>query len=398
MRILYVTAFWSGLKDILLENKAEASGMPAFIKPLKHLLEHSHSIDLLIASDKNSTITLPREHWLGKCKVRTFRFQTKGTLTRATSYLSATATVTKTLVKRKYDFVYMQGSSGTVANIPALLLNIKAGQRLYGTFLAEKSGKQSLLKTLLQHPLEALALILPKAFLLITNDGTKGDILHKNIGNSLYSFHFLLNGVDLPPISRESKTPRGEQILFYPARLERWKRQDIALEILSKLHHIHHLKFRLVCAGHIYDKSWHTELLEKAENLGVAPYFTHHERLNKEEMIQTYSSSFATLSLYDLSNLGNVAIEALATGALLMARNDGSLNSLVANKKSAILIMNADQGAHEIARLYEAPQERLKLMKSAKEVAQKVFKPWSTRCRTEEAIIKSSGSCTINII
>lgn len=398
MRILYVTAFWTGLKDVLVEEKAEASGMPAFMIPLKHLISEGHSVDILIAADRSYPITAPKGYWMETCKIRTFKFEVKGRLSRFTSYILATWTVSRALLERRYDFIYMQGSLGAVANLPSLLLNVSSGQRLYGTFIAEKSSTQSIFKIFAQHPLEAFALTLPKAFLLITNDGTKGDLLHKNIGSPFYRFFFLLNGVNAPPQSPYNEKTEEHHVLFYPARLERWKRQDIAIEILYKLHKEHNLRFRLLCAGQIYDKSWHRELLSKAADLGIASYFEHHERLDKGEMLERYATSFATLSLYDLSNLGNVAIEALASGALLVARNDGSLDSFIESSANGILIDNPHDAASEIARLYRNPKEYMRIRYNAKTTAKRSFPSWRTRSKREIQMMKTAAGYPYRVL
>ena len=60
MKILYVTYMWSALSDLLLQAGLEARGMPAFIRPLRGLVDRGHEVDLLIGLPDQETIDRAR--------------------------------------------------------------------------------------------------------------------------------------------------------------------------------------------------------------------------------------------------------------------------------------------------------------------------------------------------
>jgi hypothetical protein len=96
--------------------------------------------------------------------------------------------ISHVLKKERYDFVYGHGSIGSIANLIANKNRIPCAIRLYGTFLANKIYSQSKISIFLHHPLEYLCFIIPKQFLLITNDGTRGDEVYKHLVPSNKSY------------------------------------------------------------------------------------------------------------------------------------------------------------------------------------------------------------------
>lgn len=284
MKILYVTPVWSGFRDVLFEGSAP-KGMPAFMKPLQALVARGHTVDFLIATAEEPQVksTLP---WLTPERLTFVRWDTAtlGATLRSCRKLYTEAM--RMTGAGGYDFVYGHGSVGALGTLAAQRRGIPAGQRLYGTFLVQETvGAPTPLRKLAlfrRHPLEYLAFSQPKRFLLTTNDGTRGDEVHRWIGSTQFEWLFWLNGVDFPAETVDVTLPDWFQpdrpFLLYPARLATWKRQDWAVELL---HRLENPAVRLYLLGHANDAEYRERLealIDLTGFLTIGSFQSHHDR------------------------------------------------------------------------------------------------------------------------
>lgn len=394
MRILYVTPLWSGFRDIIM-NRAEINkGMPAFINPLRRLNKFGHEVDLIIVGsgiyEKDLSISV---EWLKKSRIILVDWNLNG-YNKVLSLLKLFSIVNRTLKENKYDFVYGHGSIGSIANLVANLHGIPCGIRLYGTFLAAEINQTSKIRLALRHPLEYLAFKLAKEFLLITNDGTKGDKVYNYLtnGKANYKFYFMLNGVDLYEHLNEEEVDQflfKEPYVFYPARIAKWKRQDIALDIVKELHD-RGLPMNLYFAGQITDRDYWNEIQDKVNIYGLNSFVTYLGAVDKKMMHYLYKHAVAVLSLYNYANLGNVVIEALMCGSVVLSLNDGSLDNVINNGQNGILVDSPNEAVDKILLLYENYDKSLKIRESARKSACQIFKDWDARAKEEIQIIEKA--------
>lgn len=394
MRILYVTPLWSGFRDILLDGAVNAKGMPAFINPLKRLVEQGHQVDIIIAaadvSEKDLNISVD---WLDRTRIVFVDWNIKG-YKKVLSILELYSTINHILRENKYDFVYGHGSIGAIANMVANHHGINCGIRLYGTFLASEINRISRLQIAIRHPLEYMAFKLSKNFFLITNDGTKGDQVYNYLTNNRakYKFCFMLNGVDLPEPMLKNETDLTQfqfPFIIYPARITRWKRQHLAIDILKGLHN-NGVPMNLYFAGHITDMDYWSEIEEEIANYGLTSFVSYLGTVDNTVLYSLYQNAVAVLSLYEISNLGNVLIEALSYGAVVLSLNDGSLDTIVENGKNAILVNEPDEAVNQILFLYKNDSKALEIRKSATNKAMEIFKDWESRVGEEIQLIENA--------
>ncbi|TDQ38680.1 glycosyltransferase family 4 protein [Aureibacillus halotolerans] len=392
MNILYVTPMWSGLKDLILEGKTEPRGMPAFLRPLKRLRDEGHQVTLLVGTptpEQPLVISVP---WLVKEDVICVKWQANGTQKLLSPWRMYQA-VRQQLKLKSYDFVYGHGSLSVVGNLAANHANVPCGMRLYGTFLADKATGGPATQVRKQHPLEYYAYRLPKKFMLMTNDGTRGNHVYEALcpkqTEPPYRFHFWLNGVE-PTKSEGRKTAEDQPFLFFPARLARWKQQHLAVELLHELHEKGHKTLRLQFAGHIQDHAYWKEIQARAKQLGLERYVTHIGTRPAQEMAQLYNDAFAVLSLYQVSNLGNVSIEALANGALVAALKDGSLDEVIVDGENGLLFSDTKEGADKLAALLADPSATARIREEALRRAGTSFDSWSERITREMDLIEAA--------
>lgn len=394
MRILYVTPLWSGFRDILLDGAMDAKGMPAFIQPLKRLIKLGHEVDIIIAEPNISKNDLNISvDWLERTRITFTNWDTKS-FNRIFSSFKLYSVVNCMLNKNEYDFVYGHGSIGAIANIAANLNGIPCGIRLYGTFLAREIKHISKTRIAMKHLLEYMSFKLPKDFLLVTNDGTRGDQVYDYLTNqrAKYKFCFMLNGVDMPEpfpddiaIVNQLKIP----FIVYPARIARWKRQHLAVDILKGLHD-NGVPMNLYFAGHITDTYYWNEVERKITDYGLTPFVTYLGTVDNRVLHCLYQKAVAVLSLYELSNLGNVVIEALKYGAVVVSVNDGSLDQFVVNGENGILVENLAEAVNQIHFIYKNKNKSLEIRESAIHMASEVFKDWDTRAEEEIQLIESA--------
>ncbi len=200
LRILYVTGLWSGLADVLLDGKPPC-GMPAFFRPLRALIEAGHHVDLLVYSPRGGELNLGVE-WLKPEQIELLHAPATSGVRGLWQLDVLYAHTLKRIKQQDYDFIYGQGTMGTLGVIAARRRRVPCGQRLYGISYFIREFTDGLLdwiqqaRAFIRHPLHYKAFSLPKDFLLVTNDGTRADHVFSRIGNPHTKFLFWHNGVD----------------------------------------------------------------------------------------------------------------------------------------------------------------------------------------------------------
>jgi glycosyltransferase involved in cell wall biosynthesis len=299
------------------------------------------------------------------------------------------------LGRTRYDFVYGHGSLGTAGVIAARRVGIPCGQRLYGTFMSRDiavNRPSSWQKgwVFLRHPLEYMAYSLPKSFLLITNDGSRGNLVFQAIGHQRTDLHFWLNGVERELQDAQPAAlpfPPGTPYLLYPARIEPWKQQHLAIELLGTLKSELGITVRLVFAGHEDDTGYARQLRDRAGQAGIADLVAFLGPVPMSSMPALYAGSLAVLSFYSVCNLGNVAIEALSSGCALISLADGSLDGIVEHTSSGFLVSDMHEAAAAVGQLLADPRLRERVGQAAMQSTREHFLPWRERAARELALI-----------
>lgn len=387
MRILYVTPLWSGLSDLLLKGKLAASGMPAFIQPLKILIELGHKVDFIIASPEKHFRLNIQVDWLKNSSFYPEYWNLQG-VRRISSVIRLYRRVKHAVSNERYDFIYGHGSQGVIANIVADRMGIPSAQRLYGTFLAQEVLTKHRYYTALKHPLEYLSYQYKKSFLLVTNDGTHGDVVYKHLNRgNRFKFCFWLNGVNSTSHNDDKCDDKNisftEKFIFYPARIDSWKRQDLAVEALRYLHDMGHKDVKLYFAGHMNDFDYWGKIKSELARLKLTDAVEYLGPVSKRELYHAYCNAICVLSFYDISNLGNVFIEALEAGAIIVSLKDRSLDDIIMTGKNGFLVNDMKEAAVCINDLICNPLQCVNIANAAKETSQEYFMTWNDRAMKE---------------
>jgi glycosyltransferase involved in cell wall biosynthesis len=401
MRILYITHLWTGFEEILCGGKTQIAGMPGFIYPLRELVREGHQIDLIICPDRETqfkTSPSPTLEWLGSINVIDRVNFLPTILGQISGFSRLFFKVLKLLFKQKYDFIYGHGNIPVAANLAAILLKIPYGQRLYGTALLPVIKKRGLCFTIFRHWQEYLAFTLPKKFLLITDDGTNGDIVLEKLYpcflKKKFDFYFWKNGVNLPPpilsINNDEIFSKCKYLL-YAARVSSWKGQIRALELLLNLRKNYNLDIRLYLIGQIDDTAYKLKLENYIHDNQLTDCVTFSGGMPQSELYKIVPGAIANLFMYDMSNRGNVLYETLSYGGLVMALDpQHSLKNFVINGYNGYVTDSIDEMAKLISTLHDDCSLRGQICENAKQSITKLLKSWDERISDEINLISNS--------
>lgn len=389
MHLSYVTPLWSGLGDLLAGDGADARGMPAFVRPLRYLCEQGHTVDLIVLVKPDQARPFAAPAWLTG-KAIFVPHGRGGISSRASALVRSVWRVAGELRVLRPDLVYCHGALGVVGCAAARLTGHRHALRLYGTFLAPYIERGRFLRAAFKYPTEVLALRMSGSFVIMTNDGTRGDVVLRALSSApAQSRHFLLNGVDATVASEpvaESQSRDYSRTLLYPARIARWKGQSRAVSLLKRLTDCGH-DLQLLFVGHVSEPDYLEVVRQQASELGVESRVHFGPPMSGGELSMAYRSAVAVVSLYDLSNLGNVAIEALSNGALLASLADGSLSSLSGASDAMVLAASVNELAVRIDEVLRDGDSAARIRSNAVRFSAEHFTSWIHRASVEERIL-----------
>lgn len=201
---------------------------------------------------------------------------------------------------------------------------------------------------------------------------------------------FWENGVDKKKAElgpRKITLSTGQLDLVFPARYDRWKRQDRILLFASKLK-AQGLHINLIFCGHISDKNYFEELKCNAQNLGLEYITEFLGPVPPEQLKKLIIQADLVPFFYDFSNYGNVFIECSLLGALTVVLNDGSTDCFSKKGKVNILVDDEDDAVQKILYYLENVSEISKIKTKCMDTAQEHYMSWDDRCLREISLIK----------
>lgn len=122
--------------------------------------------------------------------------------------------------------------------------------------------------------------------------------------------------------------------LYFPSRLNRWKRQELALEALSKTKQPVKIRF----SGLPDNPAYLEELKSKARKLGVQNRVQFLGRLSFGEMLDQYAGAKAVLFIPSQEDYGYVTLEAmLASKAVITCEDSGGPTEFIQSEKEGFV-------------------------------------------------------------
>ena len=385
--ILYITHTFSGIHGLVYGETADATGRPGFTEPYKFISSHVDVKVLLLAPEK------PRfaDNTLGwnDNNVTYIKYRKKSLWKIVDEIMLFVKTVRMCKVLAP-KFIYCHGSISYAGLIAGRIFGIKTGLHLYGTFLVDViNSPLSVKRTIrfMQHWREILAMKIPKAFVLMTNDGTRGNeaLRYFNVERKS-NVYFWLNGVDCARNNVTSQYTNSSE-LIYPARITPWKRQDRALTFFKEALRLEP-SLKLSFVGKTQSKEYFEDLMQFVKEHKLETKVTFRGEIPQKELAELMVESLGVLSFYNVSNLGNVSIECLSLGGCLIALNDGTLKGIISNGINGYVVSSSSDFSKVTKSLTSSLQLREEIAANARISSKKLFNNWPERSRREYELIK----------
>lgn len=301
--------------------------------------------------------------------------------------------------KLKPDLIY--GQSPYISALLGRVLGLPVILRLYGTFLYPYL-----------HPWprrirrlgEFLVFRLPYEYLIITNDGTRGDEVACAMGVAPSKVCFWMDGVDKEwgreSDSRDCSRIRetlgiapDSKILLTVSRLEDWKRVDRIITALPAILACHPNTY-LVVVG---DGSQRLALEDLCHKLGVHQRVCFVGQVPHDSVRDYMQVADIFVSLYELSNLCDPVLEAMICGRCVISLADGSLEHVIDSGNTGILLPSDNLESElpkTVIELLRRPERIREIGQQAQEYARCHFWSWDERiereCELLERLVQSS--------
>lgn len=228
---------------------------------------------------------------------------------------------------------------------------------------------------------------------IMTNDGTRGLKVLRELGNPTQRVYFWRNGVSLSSNDaedlaqarrrqRESWHVGEDDFVFLTlSRLAGWKRIDRALKAFAEIAQSHP-DARLVVVGE-GDKREEMEAL--AASLGVGDRVRFPGGVDQAGTWSCYNAADVFLSLYDLGNMGNPLFEALFWGKPIVTLNNGDTATVIEDGYNALMLEpdREDLIPGAMSRLIEDGELRERLSRNARQYAKENLWTWDQRMEAE---------------
>lgn len=394
MKILYVSNLYQSLEDLLTGNRWN-TGIPSVTLPLQQLCQR-HQVRLITLSSKDFPVAISQP-WFspGQLVGKVIYHKRAGKLARGLARMGSAwslfRAVWRELSREPYDFVYCHGAQCFPGVLAAWLRRVPCGQRVYGIedfcILLREKGKAY---CLVKRTSVSLAFALPKAFLLITDDGSHGEEAYQRWGapKSRYRFGCWLNGVEQNWMGETQPVP-DFPYLFCPGRIAPEKRQDRVVKVLQLLHERGYLIPLYLAGG--WEEETYRQLKEQISQAGLTGFVVFLGPVSKGRLQQLARHSVATVLFADLSNRGNVFLEAFSAGSVIVAKNDGSLDGFLIHGKNGFLADQEERAAEWIELLLRHPQAGNKIRRQAARDGKKKIPSWNTRVAREVEWVEAAG-------
>lgn len=293
----------------------------------------------------------------------------------------------------RFDLIYGHEVSAAFASKLISLISRKPlVLRFQGTVLYPLLNLSWFSKKKLFHLDHWMAMRLPCALIVMTNDGTSGDLVLRRL-NPHTPHIFLRNGVVQPCHVLDRQEARrilnmesNAFVFLTVSRLVSWKRVDRAIQLIGSLA-AQGFGAQLIVVGGGPERENLTSLASK---LGVKQRVRFVGEVSQNQIFQYYQSCDVFLSLFDLSNVGNPLFEAMMSGCAIITLNNGTTHEIVQSRVNGILIEPNDPTTLHQAAVELILDSKLlaSLRQGAIDFSSRNLLTWEQRIRGEISALK----------
>ena len=344
--------FYSWLSLWSMKNK---SGAPSFYKTVELYVKKGWNVYLVTNEEKNRYIDLlPPERVFVVPKYKTDEVFVNTKLNKASIFIrqmhyteyakKVTQKILESNITCKFVLYAYEIYGVKVAKWASTTYGIPCVSRFQGTIL---DGIKDTIWNRVRYYPHFQALGEETDLIIMTNDGTRGDSVLKNLKNKTRNIKFWVNGLDLigskekydySDFRQEYGLKKEQKVLLTVSRLERWKHVERAIfaldEVVKEYENI-----SLVIVG---DGAHRPDLEKLVEQLHLEKNVIFVGSIPHDQVYHFIANCDIFLSLYDLSNVGNPLLEAMCLGAPIITLANGDTGKFVENYKNGILL-NTDE-------------------------------------------------------
>lgn len=234
------------------------------------------------------------------------------------------------------DVIYAHSASlAFAAKILSKKFNSKYVLRLYGV------GNAYLKKFKPSSIIRRIALYFKADAYILTDDGTKADLLAKSCNVPDEKIHFLKNGIDKSRAHDSMDNdlivqyaPNGERLIISVCRLSNTKGVDTTIKLFAELHKINP-NTKLLIIG---DGGERPFLYELVNSMGISRSVCFIGAVNQSEVFRYLKISDLFVAMNRESNLSNPVFEAMLSGLPVVALDSGNTSSLIADNVNGVLV------------------------------------------------------------
>ena len=385
MKFLIVSDMFS-LESWLIDGK-EPEIMPAVYEFYNYLGCHSeHTFDAVIAHPTiNKIVEFPNGS-----KIHIYKLTVPFHYVRKFASLRFLKKKAEQLIKEHNNFTHVYGMTiyANVAREVGVKNDLPSVGRLFGSLIWDVMQKGKWLKAKTRFHYQLREIKNPCDLTICTEDGTQFDLAIEKYSPSS-KVHMMYNGVNellreellsLPVINKLDST--AEIRFCYFARLTFWKRQDLALEIISLLKR-KGLKVKL----DIYGKGEQENFIrKKIKKLDLTNEVNIKGSVAHDQIPLVLSQYQVSMFLYDASNLGNAMWESALAGRLIFTRDTGKTKELF-DVSNAIVMDSSDiEGAAN--KFMKILNKKIDHSIKARNTINKLLPNWKDRFDREMKIIR----------
>ncbi len=291
--------------------------------------------------------------------------------------------------QKQYDILYCSSSFPIIATIfLKKIYKIKTIHRIYGTFLYENlNSRLDKIKKF-----EEVLLFKSRADkYIITDDGTRGDVVAKYFEISNNKIVFLKNGVDIYNLNKSKNELREElnleKDIFYfltVSRLVGWKRVD---RVIKAMNLIENENIKLLVIGDGEEKD-NLQSLSKNKNVKFIG------SVSREDVHKYMNAIDVFVSMYDLSNVGNPLLEALSYGLPIITYDSGNTKEIIDGNNGILISKNNSEDEiinnllKQMTELYHNKELKEQLSHNALIYSNNYLYSWDKRIDIEVKIIE----------
>jgi len=293
----------------------------------------------------------------------------------------------------KVDVVYGYEIHGVpVAKLLSKLWCVPMVARFQGTIFGV--GCQNMKFRVIRAWEHVVGLKIPADLVIMTNDGTQGDKVLKQLGVNIKKVRFWMNGVDwelfrsIPDRdqAKELLGLSGRYVLLCVSRLVSWKRVERSINALPSVIEEFPNAILLI----VGDGPERQRLEKLARELGVQDHVRFEGAVLHSEIPKYLAAADVFLSFYDLSNVGNPLVEAMMAGKCIVTLNNGDTGRFIKSGENGVLLEYEDlpKLPEVIKNLLANEDLRNRLGANARRFAEENFWSWEKRIEAEVAEVQ----------